>query len=255
MKLTRTFLFILLVTIISLPMSSSAIPNLGTFQHNLDIELKQTCTINGTFCDFCNISSVDYPNGSRIITDVLMTKRQADFNYTLSDSDTYEVFGEYKVNGYCTFGSDVIKNWVYYLDVTRSGKQLTTAQGIVYVIILFISILIFMFISTGAFFMPSGNERNEENKVISISDLKYVKMVLFAFSYLLFMWIIFMLMELASNFMAGDTASRIFIMIFYTLFYSLVPLFLGFIIFFVMLKFQDRKFNDMLQRGIFVDKV
>ena len=85
-----------------------------------EIELKQTCVINGTFCDSCNISSVDYPNGSRIISDIAMTKRISDFNYTLNEN-LVNVIGRYRVNGYCDYGSDVRRTWVYYLDVTPSG--------------------------------------------------------------------------------------------------------------------------------------
>ena len=103
------FIFLFL----ALPLISSSVPSLGYFEHGEDIELKQTCTINGTFCDLCNISSVDYPNGNRILTDISMTKRAGDFNYTLDGTYTEDTTGMYKVNGYCKFGDDVIKNWVY----------------------------------------------------------------------------------------------------------------------------------------------
>ena len=114
---------------INLILVNASSPTLGTFEKGKEIELKQTCTINGTFCDVCNISSVDYPNGTRIIYDIVMTKRNGDFNYTLN-SDYVNVLGTYKINGYCTYGSDVIRNWVYYFIVTPTGEIQTTSQAI-----------------------------------------------------------------------------------------------------------------------------
>ena len=134
-------LLLIVLLIFTIPLISSSVPGLGYFEHGSDIELKQTCTINGTFCDLCNISSVDYPDGSRIIADVEMTKRSADFNYTLDGSYTEDITGMYKVNGYCKFGSDVIKNWVYYFDVTVNGKAPPEGITIIIFVILFLILL------------------------------------------------------------------------------------------------------------------
>ena len=136
----KEILFMILIFLI-IPLINSSIPNLGYFEHGKDIELRQTCTINGTFCDYCNISSVDYPNGSRIISDVSMTKRSADFNYTLDGSYTQNIIGTYKVNGYCKFGDDVIKNWVYYFDVTINGREPPEGVTIVVFVIIFLILL------------------------------------------------------------------------------------------------------------------
>lgn len=114
-KIYLTFALVFLIGIVS-----ASSPTLGTFRVGSNIELKQTCTINGTFCDLCNITSVDYPNGTIIVNDVEMTKRVGDFNYSLVASNTM-IIGTYRVNGYCDYGSDVRKTWVYTFEVTPSG--------------------------------------------------------------------------------------------------------------------------------------
>jgi|TARA_Y100000034_G_scaffold105834_1_gene133483 lysylphosphatidylglycerol synthetase-like protein (DUF2156 family) len=123
-----------------LSLVSAAAPSLGVFKVNQDIELRQTCTINGTFCDLCNISSVDYPNGSRIISDVVLTKRAGDFNYTLNSTYVTDL-GVYKNNGYCKYGSDVIKNWVYYFEVTNTGEKVSGTNTILVAAFLILTIV------------------------------------------------------------------------------------------------------------------
>jgi hypothetical protein len=110
--------------VICVGLVSASVKTLGTFQRGTDIELRQTCTINGTFCDYCNISSFDYPNGTRAISDVEMTRRTGDFNYTVNSSTT-NTSGSYKVNGYCGFGDDVIKNFVYWVNINPLGIEPT----------------------------------------------------------------------------------------------------------------------------------
>ena len=54
---------------------AAANPNMGTFKQTECIDLRQICFINGTICDGCNITSIDYPkNGSAFLRDVQMTK-------------------------------------------------------------------------------------------------------------------------------------------------------------------------------------
>jgi len=56
---------------------------------------------------------VDYPNGSIAVSDEGMTKRTGDFNFSLIPNNTGAI-GRYRVNGFCDFGDDVRKTWVYY---------------------------------------------------------------------------------------------------------------------------------------------
>lgn len=147
-------IFLLTFVVLFFGFVSAATPHLGTFKQNTDIELLQTCTINGSFCDSCNISSVVYPNGSVAISSLEMTKREGEFNYTINDTYT-GVVGQYKVNGYCRFGSDVIKNWVYYFDMTLTGNE--TPEGVPNVL----AIIVFVIFGISCFFLFLSSQLNE----------------------------------------------------------------------------------------------
>lgn len=192
-------LFFLFVLVFLVGLVSASAPKLGTFKQNNEIELIQTCTINGTFCDSCNITSIDYPNGTRIISDIEMTKRNGDFNYTLTDNYT-TVLGNYKVNGYCDYGSDVKKAWVYYFEVTPTGKTASTGDSILYSLF---SIILFGIIFTLSFFvftMPTRNERDEQGFEFKIIRLKYIRVFFIVLIWGLIILLLNFLNGLAVNF-------------------------------------------------------
>lgn len=143
-------LTLLLFALLFVSMVSASMPTLGVFQYNEDIELRQTCAINASFCDNCNISSIDYPNGIPAIQNVQMTKRVGDFNYTLNSSYTGQL-GQYRVNGYCRVEPDVMKNWVYYFDVTPNGEEPNQAKTLFYVVSLCILVVFLLLSLTGLF--------------------------------------------------------------------------------------------------------
>lgn len=150
-------LTLLLFALFFVSMVSASMPELGVFKLNSDIELKQTCSINATFCDNCNISSIDYPNGSIMLSNVQMTKRIGDFNYTISGANISSV-GEYRVNGYCRVEPDVMKNWVYWFEVTPTGQSFDSGQGFVSLGIL-AAVLALMFFFTILGFKFSDNDK------------------------------------------------------------------------------------------------
>lgn len=173
-------------------------PKLNTFEQNKEVELKQTCVINGSFCGGCNISSVDYPNGSIAISDVEMTKRTADFNYTLNKNYT-SMLGTYTVNGYCRW-NDVLKNFVYYFTVTPNGEELTEGQAIINV---FLTLILFGLIVSFAYFIiviPKENERNSRGDYVKIIKLKYLRIMFIAFLYPLIIILLNLMNGLAVNF-------------------------------------------------------
>ena len=242
-------LILILMIFCMIGLISAAIPVLGTFKQSNDIPLRQTCTINGTFCDFCNLSSVDYPNGSRAISNAIMTKREGDFNFTLLSNFTGTV-GEHRVNGYCGFGSDVLKNFVYFVDVTVSGTKLSTSGGIIYLIVLGILLFLFCLSLGGAIFIPYTNKSNEEGRIIDVNNLKYVKILLWVSAYLLLIGISFVSWGLTLNFLFLTGLSGYFKMIFWTLLAGLLPLFIVTLLTFITNFITDKKIHKALVRGL-----
>jgi len=112
---------------------------LGTFEQSKDIELLQVCSGGTSLCGFCNISSVKYPNSSIALSNVMMTQRSGDFNYTLIANKT-QTLGTYGVNGYCVSGTTK-QVWVYDFEVTVNGKDKPDGIVIVLFTLLFLVIV------------------------------------------------------------------------------------------------------------------
>ncbi len=134
-----------MVLLMLIPMVAATTPSLGIFEQSTDIELIQLCSNKTALCDYCNISSIKYPNSSSIFSDVAMTKRSGDFNYTLILNYT-EPLGEYDVSGYCGFNGGDLQVFSYTVDVTANGNERPDSGVIVFFIILFCLEFIGLFI-------------------------------------------------------------------------------------------------------------
>jgi len=113
------FLFVFLFFI---SFVSSTEVSLGTFPLNENVSLTQLC---GN-CSYNNLTSVKYPNGTNILTDVVMTKRGSEFNYTLIANYTGTI-GAYTVNGIGDLDGEAT-SWAYTFEINPLGLASTDAR-------------------------------------------------------------------------------------------------------------------------------
>ena len=118
------FIFIIcLLIVISgyfIPMVSATETQMGVYQKGDCIELIQLCGD----CTYNNITSIQYPNETKIILDVEMTKRGTEFNYTYCFP---ELNGRFNINGVGDLGgTDSV--WAYTLTLTPNGEEPTTPK-------------------------------------------------------------------------------------------------------------------------------
>lgn len=224
--------------------------NATVFQQNEDLDFSVPVDLDGSAITIgsCTLN-IKYPNGTYMINNGSMTNSyNGEFNITIPKANVTEV-GNHHYSIFCVSGihNDSDKGIIL---ITPTGNDLTDAQGTVYIITLIGIFFAFALCLWGAIAIPSRHKRNDEGKVVAVSDLKYVKMILWAFSYLLLMWIFFMLSEIARNFLFSDVVSRIFYFIFYFFLILMFPLVVVFIIITIMLKFQDKKTTDLINRGV-----
>jgi hypothetical protein len=134
-KIFITFIFFSLLininTISGFNFDTNSKNNLGTFKQGDCISLFQTCQD----CNYVNITSIIYPDGTVNFTQELMTKKGIDYNYTFCDTMT---IGEYK---YTTHGDKGGADATEVLDfrITSSG------EGSVENIVFIVSMLVFLF--------------------------------------------------------------------------------------------------------------
>ena len=138
-KLT-IILILIAAFLVSLWAVNAEIQNLGTFEINKCVELKQL----GAGFTNCTLTSVMVPNGTINIINTMMDRNIVEYNYTYC---TTPMIGSYIVNGYCSeSGGDTV--WNYNFDVTTTGKP-PISPTLIIAILVGISILAIIFIVTG----------------------------------------------------------------------------------------------------------
>ena len=248
MKKTIGLMFgiLLLISLVSLVSAEYSY----LFEKDTTIDLHISCfDTNNSFCSSatnCQIS-VYYPNQSAVIINQSMTYNETFFNYTLIESQT-DIIGEYSAIANCQGTTNGFSEFNFYIN--PSGKDLSTAQGIIYIILLVIAFFIFWISIYGSFKIPWRNTRDDSGKVVSVNDLKWLKLFLMVFSYLTFMFIMAMTYNITENFIYLGNVSSYFhyvYLILLTFFFPIMVL-LPWVVLYVV--FQDKKVKKLIERGL-----
>lgn len=233
--------------LIMISLVSSANPYGGITILNNPIELKQECFINGTICDSCNITSISFPNRTTIISNVEMTKRVMDFNYTFTNTSAV---GEYDVRGYCVYGSDVAKPFTGYFIVNYTGNKETTSGAILHFVALIILFLFFVISLIGSIKIPFKNYKNPEGVIIGVNELKYLKIILIVITYILLMFIFGISRRIAEIYLLQEGIKNVFNWMFWILFSFLFPILIISFILIIIYVVDNKKIRNSLNRGI-----
>lgn len=236
-------IFLSLCIIITLLGVGSAL----NFEQNSNIDLKVPCQFNGSNCDstaVCN-ASVAYPNGSLMIENQLLTNGGNGVpNISISDSS---VLGTYIVSAVCT-QSGISGGTVFEFEISRTGTQLSTGQGILYTIFLIAAIAIFGLMLYWAIRLPFRNQRDGEGEIISINDLKYLKIFLSAMSYVVLMFIFGILRSITYSFLILPGPDRFFELMYTIMLSFLWPLIIVSLLFALIIFITDRKLSKSIER-------
>ena len=242
--LTLLFLGMFLISMVSAQETS-----LGTFKINERIEIIQLCSNDTSLCDSCNITSVNYPSLSSIVSNVAMEKRSADFNYTLNESQTNQT-GTLQINGFCKTSSQY-KVFSFTAKVNYLGYEITSGQSILYVALLGVLFFVFVSILFAIDKLPRYNQQDEEGKILSVSYLKYFRPVLWFVEWMLFIAALYISSNLAFAFLNEQLFAKILFTLFRVCF-GLTPLIvILWIVWIFVSMFHDKEFQKMLNRGIF----
>ncbi len=216
---------------------------IDTFTLNETIDLWQTCSD----CTFVNISSIIYPDGTKDIVNLGMTKSGTFYNYTFSNTSQlgtyfYNVFGD---------KNTLNKTETLCFDITPNGEVFTQGKAISY--IGFIIILFFMFGLSlfGSIVIPWKHVRTQEGYIVGINEMRYVKLILWALNYVLLMF----LFGLSYKFFreAGIEGFTSFFYWAYKIMESFIyPTLIATVIFMVMAFLASKRLREQLERGISV---
>ena len=237
----KKLLITLMLGIFLISMASAYTP------HALDTDWN--VVINSNNATACNVSYIQHFNNSLRYLNGAMVQTGSSFNYTvLSGNFTFQ--GDVCVGIECTDGS-VKEVGSSCRTVTYNGKEVSSAQSTIYTVL--IGILIFiLFVSFWVMgHLPTSNTKDEQGRILSVSYLKYLRLVLWIFAYFMFSAIIFVSSNLAFAYLGEQLFANLLFNLFRILMgFSPVLIVILLISFFVKL-FHDKQMQKLLNRGIF----
>jgi hypothetical protein len=238
----QIFILIAILLTINLVMGASY-----TFKHNEDVNFRFRCLDeNNSYCSSGTslIISVEYPNGSNALNNKSMTHNPSFYNITLPTDS----IGNYACIIISPNTNGTISEFTY--DVTGTGERRDITKGILY--ISFLAILVFLFIVNmyGMGKLPKGNDTDPYGRLLSINNLKYLRSILWVFSWVILLVIVFTSSNLAlvyaNDTMFGDMLFNLYrIMMTITL-----PMTVIWFAFLFIQIFKDREMKKMIERGI-----
>jgi len=228
---------------------TSAVYNAGLFEKDKVVDLKLPCSYNGTFCSTsakCNITT-RYPNGSYQINNQIMTNTGNGLpNMTLNkNNETGEYSGFYICceEGYCDSSSIIFQ-------ITPNGRVLSTAQGILYIIFLLGVLFIFSLCLYGSIKIRWHGKISADGRILGSQDLRYFKIILIAFSYLLAVSITGIMRSIFTNFLLYDNASQVFNWLFWILFSFIFPILVLSVLMMIIVFIDNKRLESALKRGV-----
>jgi hypothetical protein len=190
----------------------------------------------------CNVSTMNYPKGM-IVINQMMDKNGNTFNATIK-AGNFTVMGTYCFNLECSSGSGSVCR-----AVSQSGETLSSANSMLYVILIIISFGLFLFFIIMGFKIDGGNYKDEEG-IINVNNKKYLKMGCFFMAYILVTWFLFNLYTISYSYLQLDFMSRFFWFGWVFLGWGLVVIIPSYFIFNIVWLFVDSKWRDMWQKQI-----
>jgi len=221
------FLILLCVAlIIGVSFVSATETQMGVYQKGECISLIQLCGD----CTYNNITSIQYPNETKIILDAEMTKRGTEYNYTYCFPD---LNGRFNINGVGDLGgSDTV--WAYTLTLTPNGEEATTPKLLFHYGGIFILFIFFIGSIVG---------------MVSVEDPKGA-FALYWVSHLLFVAITFMLWDGALNLLtSAPFVIGFFKILFWISIISILPMMILSVAWMIYVMATCKDIQNLIDRG------
>jgi len=238
------FNFLLLFLLIGMMTFVSAV-SIGEFQLDVDnVTLYQTCNN----CTSCNFTRVMGPNNQTILSNLEGTK---DGTYYSTDvlTGNFTKVGKYSYIYDC---GNAVESETGSIDfeITYTGGELTEEMVTVYfgaiVVLIFFFGLTILLITR----LPSGDTTSEDGFILEINNLKHLRPVLWAFSWIIILALMFIISNITIAYLPALMIGNLFFA-FYTIMFwvSIIAIPLWFVWILVKI-FKDKEMKRMIERGV-----
>ncbi len=248
MKVRYIILIMIVLAIVTIQLTGGE-----TFTQSDETNFFKTCTnVSGNICKntaTCELTIKLPRNNSFIINNKSMTNNNDGlFNYTLSETNL-GTLGNYNWDMFCCEGTNCGEAHGNFL-VTKTGVELSQDKAIIYLGMLTLLILIFIGVCFAIPFLPSGNNRNEENFFISINNLKYLRPVLYAIAWTFLLAIMFVASNISFLYLETEMMGKLLFAIYSMMMWMTIPMtFIWFLLILVNI-FRDKEMKTLIERGV-----
>lgn len=217
--------------------------DLGTFVSGrcVNIRVLLNCTSQ------INLTEVTANNQTYSINSPMTNLGGQTYNYSFCNTNSFGTYS-YSWNNPCVDCS--LGSCGNSFEINGIGSTLSSSQAILYIVILAGLAVILLFTLWGAIIFPWENIRNEDDKVIGINNLKYVKIVLWIFVYLEVLFMVFIFKNLTGGYLASEGTFQFFNILFGIMLSAMVVMFPLLIFFTIVVWINDKRNLKDIQRGI-----
>lgn len=217
-------------------------------KQNTEVNLTGSCIFNGGACTSgaCKLT-ITKPDGSFLIQGVNMTDAgNGDFVYNVSFPD----LGTYSTKQECS-QSGLNNTQDSEVEITVTGQLLNSSKSILYIALMVIAFIILIICLALGITIPSKNNSDEmTGYIVSLNNMKYVKMISWGVAYLVLMLIIYLAQTISMIYLDIDFLGGLFKFGFYSMLVALVPLFIFFVYIIIANAVRDAKLADALSGGL-----
>lgn len=221
------------------------------YEQNTTFDIRHSVRLDGSPNEdiSVNITLTD-PDNIVLVAFQKMTFNEAtqQFNYTIDGSNVS------KTGNYCY---DITASYLginktesFCFDIDPLGQEFTTSQSILYLVMILLAVGIFGLCLFGAIKIPFKNYRNEDARVVSMNDLKFVKIFLWFITYLTAIWITALATSLTKNFLFFNGAYNFFNLFYWILISFMWPIIVCFFLFSLIIFLNDQKFRVAINNGL-----
>lgn len=226
------------VAIMSVIIAVNVSANLGTFEQGKCMEIR---TISNS--TQVNLSSIEFPNNTLIYPNKAMTQQGKTFNFTFCGTDT---IGNYVYD----FNDKEGNTFVNDFDVSYKGDKLDGPKVTLYTVMLGIMVLFWFLMLFYTTKLPSGNTEVDDDGLMQISKLKYLRHTLFGVLWITTIIILFLSSNLSLAYLQFEMFATLLFALFQLMMWLSIPaIFLWFAWIFWTLT-TDKKIERYLKMGM-----
>jgi len=213
-------------------------------KQNSDLEV----VISSNNASSCNVTYIQYPDNSKTIMNLQLTKSATTFYRTIISGNFTQLgvtcLGIECTNGITTETGSVCK------EVTYTGDKITTEQSYIYIIALIFLVLLalsLVFISNK---LPLNDSMDEEGTILQVSQMKHLRPVLWICVWAIGLACLFIISNLGIAFLPNLMIGKLFFVIYQIFFYvTIIGVPVSFILIFVKI-FKDKETQKLIERGV-----